>query len=152
MSRVTLSLREATALWVPALFQLCPRAQGPGLVSAVGGREGGPASPHLLGLAGGKSQRSQQWRSLGELNWARDPLLSPPAPSGSQPPLPSSGARGFLDGSRAGTSVVCTYRGGALWNLPPLWVRVSSPLPGFRERQDCGRVLSGSRCLKRLGT
>ena len=41
-------------------FPAVPQAEMPGLVSVVGGREGSPASPHLLGLASGKSQWSQQ--------------------------------------------------------------------------------------------
>lgn len=75
--RVALSPQEATTLGVPALFQLCPQAQGSGLVSAVGGKKGGPASPHLLGLASGKSPRFQQWRSSEGIELVKGPIAQP---------------------------------------------------------------------------
>uniref|UniRef100_A0A452SAP2 Eukaryotic elongation factor 2 kinase n=1 Tax=Ursus americanus TaxID=9643 RepID=A0A452SAP2_URSAM len=47
----------------------------------------------------------------------------------------------------AGGHVYCLY-----WTFPPLWAKVSSPFPGFREHQDCGCVISSSQYLKCLAT
>ena len=87
-------------------FPAVTPAAVPRLVSAVEGRRCGPASSHLLGLASGKSQKSQRRRSFEGIQLIMRPLAQPLAPTGSQLFLLSSGARGFLDGSRVGTMII----------------------------------------------
>lgn len=57
-------------------FPALPQAELPRLVSAVGGREGGPASPPLLGLAVGRPRSPSSGGGLGEFTSLWDPLLS----------------------------------------------------------------------------